>query len=272
MSENILVTGATGNVGRHLVEQLLADGHRVRALTRHPDQAGLPEGTDLIKGNLADTATLTEAFDGVTAVHLITFDGADFSPLANGAEIAPLARGKRVSVLAGDVNKSPLEEALDAAGVGYARLAPVEFMSNALEWAASIKAEGVVREGFPDMKSAMIHDADIAAVAATALTTDGHAGGDYWLTGPQALTPPEKVRTISEVLGRDIKFIELTQDEIVAVWRESGFSEEDVEFFLLMRTNPPEAGYTVLPTVQEVTGKPARPFAQWVAENAKAFS
>ncbi|WP_020523624.1 SDR family oxidoreductase [Catelliglobosispora koreensis] len=272
MSENILVTGATGNVGRHLVEQLLADGHRVRALTRHPDQAGLPEGTDLIKGNLADTATLAEAFDGVTAVHLITFDGVDFSPLANGAEIAPLAQGKRVSVLAGDVNKSPLEDALDAAGVGYARLAPVEFMSNALEWAESIKTEGVVREGFPDMKSAMIHDADIAAVAATALTTEGHAGRDYWLTGPQALTPPEKVRTISEVLGRDIKFIELTQDEIVAVWRESGFSEEDVEFFLMMRTNPPEAGYTVLPTVEQVTGKPARPFAQWVAENAKAFS
>jgi hypothetical protein len=73
------------------------------------------------------------------------------------------------------------------------------------------------------------------------------------------------VRTISNVLGREIRFVELTQDEIVAEWRTTGYSDEDIEFFLAMRTNPPEAGYTVLPTVEKVTGKPARAFAQWVS-------
>ncbi|SFL21442.1 NAD(P)H-binding [Streptosporangium canum] len=159
----ILVAGATGNVGRPLVEQLLAAGHRVRALTRNPAKADLPAGAEVVAGNL------------------------------------------------------------------------------------------------------------IASVAATALTTDGHAGQEYWLTGPEALTPPEKVRTISDVLGRDVRYIELTKDEIVVQWRQTGYSDEDIEFFLTMRTNPPQAGYTVLPTVEKVTGRPARTFAQWVRENATAF-
>ncbi|MGH3930179.1 MAG: hydroxylase, partial [Pseudonocardiaceae bacterium] len=72
-------------------------------------------------------------------------------------------------------------------------------------------------------------------------------------------------------LGREVRYVELTKDEIVMQWRQTGYSAEDIEFFLAMRTNPPEAGYTVLPTVQKVTGKLARTFAQWVQENAAAF-
>ncbi|MER5646440.1 NAD(P)H-binding protein [Streptosporangium sp. NPDC002524] len=270
----VLVTGATGNVGRPLVEQLLAEGHRVRALTRNPARANLPAGAEVVAGNLADPATLPAAFSGVGAAHLIGFSGDDFAPLTNGAEIVDLARKagvRKVTVLKGDVTKSALEEAVEAGGLEWTHLAPVEFMSNALEWAESVRDEGVVREGFAGARSAMIHEADIAAVAATALTTDGHAGQEYWLTGPQALTPPEKVRVIGTVLGREVRYVELTRDEIVAEWRGSGYSDEDVEFFLTMRTNPPEAGYTVLPTVEKVTGKPARTFAEWVRENAAAF-
>ncbi|MEU4540850.1 NmrA family NAD(P)-binding protein [Streptosporangium sp. NPDC023825] len=270
----VLVTGATGTVGRPLVEQLLAAGHRVRALTRNPARANLPAGAEAVAGNLADTATLPGAFSGVGAAHLIGFSGEDFAPLTNGAEIVDLARKagvRKVTVLKGDVTKSPLEEAVEAGGLEWTHLAPVEFMSNALEWAESVRDEGVVREAFAGARSAMIHEADIAAVAATALTADGHAGQEYWLTGPQALTPPEKVRVIGDVLGREVRYIELTRDEIVAEWRRTGYSDEDVEFFLAMRTDPPEAGYTVLPTVEKVTGRPARTFAEWVRENAAAF-
>ena len=270
----ILVAGATGNVGRPLVEQLLASGHQVRALTRNPAKADLPAGAEAVAGNLADTASLAQAFDGVTAAHLISFNGEDFSPLTNGAEIAGLARKagvRRVTVLKGDVEKSPLEEAVEASGLEWTHLSPVEFMSNALEWAESITSEGVVREAFAEAKSAMVHEADIASVAAVALTADGHAGQEYWLTGPEALTPPDKVRIIAEALGREVRYVELSQDEIVGQWREQGYSDEDIEFFIMMRTNPPEAGYTVLPTVEKVTGKPARTFAQWVRANAAAF-
>ncbi|MET9480375.1 NmrA family NAD(P)-binding protein [Streptomyces sp. NPDC006638] len=270
----ILVAGATGNVGRPLVEQLLAAGHPVRALTRNPQKADLPAGAQAVAGNLAETESLAEAFSGVTAAHLISFNGEDFSELTNGTEIVELARKagvRRVTVLKGDVSKSPLEEAVEAAGLEWTHLSPVEFMSNALEWAESVRTEGVVREGFPESRSAIVHEADIASVAVTALTADGHAGKEYWLTGPQALTPAEKVRVIGEVIGREVRYIELSRDEVVAGWRDSGYSDDDVEFFLMMRTNPPEAGYTVLPTVEEVTGRPARAFAQWVDENAAAF-
>lgn len=271
----ILVAGATGNVGRPLVEQLVAAGHQVRGLTRDPGKADLPEGAEAVAGNLADTSSLAPAFDGVTAVHLITFNAEDYSPLTTGPEIVELAVKagvRKVTLLAGDVERSPLEETVAASNLEWTRLAPVEFMSNALEWAESIKTEGVVREGFPQAKSAMVHDADIASVAATVLTGDGHAGKDYWLTGPEALTPPEKVAILSKVLGRDIRYIELSQDEIVEQWRQNGYAEDDIGFFLQMRTDPPEAGYTVQPTVEQVTGKPARTFAQWVEENAAAFS
>ncbi len=275
----ILVTGATGKVGRPLVAQLLAAGHRVRALTRTPERAALPVGAEVVGGDLTDTATLSTAFAGADAVHLIGFDGADFSPLANGREIAALARRsgvRRITVLKGETEVTPLDEALAAeseAGGGFAwtRLAPVEFMANALEWADSVRKEGLVREPFPEARSAMIHEADIAAVAATALTTDGHGGQEYWLTGPEALTVPDQVRTIAEVLGREVRYVEQTREEAVVQWRGAGYSDEDIAFFLAMRTDPPEAGYTVLPTVERVTGRPPRTFAQWVRDNAAAF-
>ncbi|GAA2785978.1 SDR family oxidoreductase [Saccharopolyspora taberi] len=270
----VLVSGATGNVGRRLVEQLLAAGHRVRALTRDPSRADLPAGTEVVAGNLADTASLAGAFTGVTAAHLISFGGDDYAPLTNGAQIMELAVEAgvgRVTVLKGEPAKTALDEAVEASGVQHTYLAPVEFMSNTAEWAESIRQEGVVRDAFAGTPSAMVHDADIASVAATALTSDGHAGKQYWLTGPEALTAPEKVRTISEALGREIRFVELSRDEIVARWREAGFSEEDIGFFVWMRTNPPEEGRTVLPTVEEVTGRPARTYAQWVRENAEVF-
>lgn len=274
MTHTVLVTGATGTVGRHLVDQLLAGGHRVRALTRDPARAALPAGVDVVAGDLADPATLPAAFDGVTAAHLITFDGATYGPLTTGKEITETAlrAGVRlVTVLRGDVTASPLEEALDAGGVPCARLAPVEFMSNTLEWAESIRAEGVVRDGFGDVGSSMVHEADIAAVAAVALTGDGHAGREYTLTGPEVLTPRDRVRVLGEVLGRPVRFAEMSRDEVVVRWRSEGYSTEDIEFFLWVRTDPPEAGRTVLPTVPDVTGRPGRTFREWARENAAAF-
>lgn len=271
---HILVTGATGKVGRPLVDHLLAAGHRVRALTRDPRRPDLRPGPEWIAGDLGDPASLSAAFAGVDAVHLINFHGDAYAPILCGADLLERARRagvRRVTVLKGDVTRSPLEQAVEASGLEWTFLAPVEFMANTLEWADAIRREGVVREAFAAMKSAMIHEADIAAVAAAALTGDGHGGQEYLLTGPEALTPPDKVRTLAAVLGRPLRFIELTRDEVVARWRQAGYTDADIEFFLTMRTDPPAAGYTVLPTVETITGRPARTFAQWVHENAAAF-
>lgn len=273
MTDTILVTGATGTVGRPLVEALLAAGHRVRALTRTPEKADLPPRAEVVRGDLADAATLTGAFAGVDAAHLITFDG-DYAPLTNGTEIVDLALAggvRRVTVLKGDVAAGPLEEVITASELTWTFLAPGEFMSNMLEWAPSIRAEGVVREGFADTATSSIHPADIAAVAAVALTADGHGGKVYQLTGPEALTPRDKTRIIAEVLGRPVRFEELTRDQVVARWREQGYDDETIGWFLDIMTNPPRTGYAVLPTVPAVTGRPARTFADWVRENAAAF-
>ncbi|MDA0563873.1 NAD(P)H-binding protein [Streptomonospora sp. S1-112] len=269
----ILVTGATGNVGRPLVERLLADGHRVRALTRDPRRAGLPAGAEVVAGSLTEPAGLAGAFDGVTAVHLISFGG-DYAPLTTGPQLMDLAAAagvRRVTVLKGDVEPTDLDRAVEDSGLDRTLLMPVEFMSNTLEFAGSVRDEGVVREGFASAKSALVHDADIAAVAAVALTSEGHGGREYWLTGPEVLTPPDKARIIGEVLGREVRYVELSRDEVVAQWRAQGFGDDDIAFFLTMRTDPPAAGRTVLPTVEEITGRPARTFAQWVREHAAHF-
>lgn len=268
-----LVTGATGTVGRQIVQQLISAGHSVRALSRNPETANLPAGVEVVAGDVSSTKTLEPALEGVTGLHLITFAGAEQTPLENAAEIveaAVKAGVQRVSVLQGGF-PGPVEEAVQNSTLKWTLLVPVEFMANTVEWAESIKAEGVVREGFPEARSAMVHEADIAAVAVAALTGEGHEGKSYTLTGPEALTPAEKVRILSTALGQDVKFIELSQDQIVEQWRSEGYTAEDIEFFLQMRVNPPEESYTVSPDVERVTGRAPFTYAQWASENVDKF-
>ncbi|GAA2307264.1 NAD(P)H-binding protein [Nonomuraea roseoviolacea subsp. roseoviolacea] len=272
----ILVTGATGTVGRLVVEELVRAGRQVRALTRDLSRASalLPAGVEVVAGDLADPDSLVRAFDGVTAAHLITFAGDDYAPLKRGDEIVELAVKagvRKVSVLGGRAD-GPLEQALVATDIEWTLLNPVEFMSNTLRWwAGSVQAHGVVREPFGDRLSALVHEADIAAVAAAVLTGEGHGGRTYTLTGPEALTTRQKVRVLAEATGLDITFTELTEQEARAEWRSHGMGEETIEFLVRALGDTPEVGYTVVPTVEQVTGRPARPFAQWAAEHAAAF-
>jgi uncharacterized protein YbjT (DUF2867 family) len=117
----------------------------------------------------------------------------------------------------------------------------------------------------------MIHEADIAAVAATVLGEDGHARKSYILTGPEALTPSEMVRLIGMAIGRHLRFVELTEAQAREQWQEAGYPEDVIEFFVWALGNTPPEGYTVIPTVEQVTGRPPRTFAQWAMEHAEAF-
>ncbi|MFE1482520.1 NAD(P)H-binding protein [Streptomyces fimicarius] len=269
----ILVTGATGTVGRRVVEQLLERGEHVRALTRDPARAELPAGVDVVRGDLTDPASLEPALDGVTGLHLITFGGGLFAPLETGEEILGLAREagvRRVTVLHGG-GGTPMESAVRASGFAWTVVMPVEFMANALEWAPGIRSEGVVREPFVDRLSAMVHESDIGAVAAVALTEDGHGGQEYLVTGPQVLTVRDKAAAVGAARGADVELVELTEEQALASWRGQGMPEDVIAFLIdVYRDTPPE-GRTVIDTVEKVTGRPARTFAQWAEEHAEHF-
>ncbi|WP_406864644.1 NAD(P)H-binding protein [Streptomyces sp. HUAS MG47] len=273
--QSILVTGASGTVGRQVVAELLHRGHRVRALTRDAAKARFPDGVEVVQGDLTEPDGLAPALEGVTGLHLIAFGGEYFAPLETGPRILELARAagvRRVTVLHGG-GPTPLEDAVRADdGLDWTVLMPVEFMSNALEWAAGIVERDEVREPFVNRLSAMVHEGDIGAVAAVALTEEGHGSREYVITGPQALTLAEKTATIAGARGRAVALVELTEDEAVARWRAAGHDDGLIGFLLEVYGNTPEAGYTVVDTVEKVTGRPARSFAEWAGQHAHAFT
>ncbi|RRJ63991.1 NAD-dependent epimerase/dehydratase family protein [Paenibacillus oralis] len=272
----ILVTGATGTVGQHVTDLLVKRGMPVRALTRNPGQAKtkLPEGVQIAAGDLMKPETLREVMQGVEAVFLITSSDEPEADLDTDPQVVALAEAagvKRVVVLVG-FEEGPVEAALQASGMQWTLVKPAEFMANVLaDWRDMIRTEGIVREFYGEALSARVHEGDIAAVAVRALLEDGHHGRTYALTGPEALTRKEAVRTIAAAIGKDIPFVELTEEEARQQWRDQGYDEESVEFFVQMAKNTPEAGYTVLPTTLQVLGRPARTFAEWAKEHKQEF-
>ncbi|MFD9717542.1 NAD(P)H-binding protein [Streptomyces sp. NPDC059076] len=268
-----LVTGATGTVGSQIVQQLLNRGHSVRALTRNPETAAFPAGVDVVQGDLTDPASLAPALTGVTGLHLITFGGPYFADLETGPQILELARAagvRRITVLHGG-GPTPLETAVRESDFVWTVVMPVEFMSNALSWADPIRKDDEVREPFVNRLSAMVHESDIGAVAAVALSEDGHAGEEYVVTGPQALTVEDKTRALAAARGKPIRLVELTEDEALAQWRAAGQPDEVIDFLLMVYRDTPAVGRTVVDTVERVTGHPPRSFDEWAKEHRDDF-
>lgn len=192
----ILVTGATGNVGRQVVEQLVAAGEPVRALSRHPERGGWPSGVDVVAGDLTRELPVG-VFDGVRGLHLFPVP-ARVNEIVGSAAAAGVQHVTVLSSLAVNMPEdSPLrrrhrevEQAVEASGMSWTHLRPGMFMSNSLQWAPAIRTTGVVRQPFPDATAAPIHEADIAAVAVAALLApEQHAGVAYLLSGARGIEP-----------------------------------------------------------------------------------
>ncbi|CAM3915879.1 NAD(P)H-binding protein [Kibdelosporangium persicum] len=266
-----LVTGATGNAGRRVVEHLLRKGERVRALTRHPEKAGLPGEVEVVAGDLTDPSTLD--FRGVTGIHLLTIGGDDYATLRTGPDIVDLAarQGVRKVVTLWNGRRGPVEEAVENSGLEWTHIEPVDFMSNSLHWADAVRTNGKVEEPFADSLNAVVHESDVGAVAATLLVEDGHAGKRYSLTGPEALSPRAKLEIIGQVIGKDLEFVELTEAQARQRWRRAGHADEMIEVLVAWQSNPPAEAYTVTSTVEDVTGRPPKSFRQWAEENADRF-
>ncbi|MEU4314872.1 NmrA family NAD(P)-binding protein [Nocardia sp. NPDC024068] len=267
---SILVTGATGNTGRHVVAELLERGRSVRALTRDPRRAEslLPAGTELVSGSHTEPRSLEGVFDGVTGLHITVTAGV----AETGPELvrrAVSAGVERITILWGGY-VGPAENAVAESGVAWTRLEPQEFMSNALTWSDSIRDESVVREPF-DLPSAVVHEADLGAVAAAALTEDGHAGRAYNLNGPQALTTRERVAILAAALGREVRFEQLSAGQAIERLTRSGVPRADAEYVIGWHADPPVEARTPDGTVDRILGRPARTFTEWVTEHKDRF-
>jgi uncharacterized protein YbjT (DUF2867 family) len=272
----VFVTGATGTVGAHLVSELTEKGVEVKALTRNPERAVFPKGVESIKGDLMHPESFAEYLVGVDSLYLISSSdklGAELQTNPTIISLAQEAGVKKVALLS-VLGDEELKEAIQASTLQWTFIEAVGFMANALEmngWKEAIQKGEGIRELGLNNPGAVIHEADIASVFATVLLEEGHHQQTYQITGPEALTVAEQLTILSEVLETPIKYEEKSVEEAKENWKEEGYTEEDIEFFIQMALNPPEVGYTVLPTVKELTGRPARTFREWAEENKEAF-
>nr|WTB35497.1 NAD(P)H-binding protein [Streptomyces sp. NBC_00830] len=269
----ILVTGGTGTLGRHIVERLLRTGRTVRVLTRDAGAARLPAGVEVVEGDLAQPASLAAALDGVGAMHLLGATGADHAPLQTGDEILAMAAeaGVRRITLLSPGNGQELDGAVRGSGLEWTFVWPVDLMANTLRWADAIRAEGRVREPYGDRRTASVHEADVADVVSAILTDGGHAGRSYVLTGPQALGPADKTAALAAATDREIHFTHLTDSQARELWRAEGWPEQGIDFMLHMWATVPPTVADVTSSVERVTGRPPRSFAQWATAHARAF-
>ncbi|MFC3997294.1 SDR family oxidoreductase [Nocardiopsis sediminis] len=279
----ILVIGATGNVGRNVVAELVEQGTPVRALTRRPGRSGLPPGADVVQGDLTDPASLKAALDGIGAVFLVwPFLTADDAPDVLGL-IAEHAR--RVVYLsssgvdddaerqADPINRfhADVERTIRASGVEWTFLRAGGFATNNLEWAQTVRTERVVRAPFPNAARSLIHERDIAAVGVRALTEDGHVGAVHILTGPASLTLVEQVDTIASALDLPVRYEEVPPGQVREQMLGAGWPAEVVDGILGHHDSTQNTPDPVTTTVEDVTGAPARTFRQWVLDHADDF-
>jgi uncharacterized protein YbjT (DUF2867 family) len=227
-----------------------------------------PVGVELVAGTHTQPETLAEALDGVSRLHITVTAGL--------AEVGPELVRRAVDAGVGRITVvwggwvGPVEQAVSGSGVEWTRLEPQEFMSNTLTWIDSIRAEGVVREPY-DFPSALVHEADIGAVAAVALLGDGHSGQAYNLTGPESLTPRQRIAVLSRETGRDIELVPISHEQAIDRLTATGASRTDAEYVVGWYAAPDDASTTVVDTVAQLTGRKARTFEQWAAEHADRF-
>jgi uncharacterized protein YbjT (DUF2867 family) len=280
----LLVTGATGHIGRELARELDAKGARFRVLVRDPARAaGLPERAERVTGDLGQPTTLAPAFDGADGLFLLV-PGIGTDHTAHALAAARAAGLRHIVLLSSyAVIGDPMpamarwhhqrEQMVRASGIPATILRPCGFMTNALDWLPTIREGGYVLDPVGPGRAAPIDPADIAAVAALALTEDGYQGAEYALTGGQLLTVTEQVRIVAAAIGRHIEVREVaTPAEAVRFRYPNGapqaLADALIEGLALMRADT--AGFRT-DTVQRLLGRSPRTFPDWCARNAGTF-
>jgi uncharacterized protein YbjT (DUF2867 family) len=275
----ILVTGATGNVGRPLVEELARAGAAVRAVSRNPDTAGLP----------AEVEVVASAVDGLRGASAVFVNSRALgAELATVVELAVRAGVRKLVALSainaddddarqpsrvrGDRNRET-EHLAVGSGLTWVSLRPSVFVSNfAGMWSPQVRAGDVVAGPFAGASSAPIVDGDISAVAARALLTDDLDGQRIPLTGPEALTNTELAEVIAEVLGRPLRYQEVPTGMVRQRFIGIGFPAEFADAYIAMLAETVDRPALVTNEVDKILGRPATSFRQWVSEHTELFN
>ena len=274
----ILVTGATGNVGGELVRALAGAGSQVRALTRDDAPRQFSPGVQQVTGDLNKPESMRAALAGADAVFL--YPG--YQDMTGTLAEARQAGVRRVVMLSGSSAASgdmtnavsrymiESETAVRQSGLAWTMVRSFGFMSNTLQWVPQLRAGDLVRAPFAGVAVAVIDPYDIAAVAAVALTSDGHEGRVYTVSGPEPLRPADRTRILGEVLGRDLRFEGQPDDEARAEMSASMPAAYVDAFFDFYVTGTLDESRPQ-PDVAEVTGRPPRSFREWAQAHAGAF-
>ncbi|GIE30340.1 NmrA family transcriptional regulator [Actinoplanes italicus] len=277
----IVVTGATGNVGRVLVRSLSAAGERVTAVSRATMPVDVPDGVRHIRADLAEPETLRPAVDGARALFLLVSGaGAHLAPgdildvaKAGGVDRVVLLSSQAAGTRPESVSHAPLrgiEDVVRGSGMAWTILRPGGFYSNVYGWANPIRAERTAAAPFGDVGLPLVDPADIAEVAAVVLRDDRHAGRIYELTGPALTTPRDRARILGEALGEPVRFVDQTVDQA----REQMLTfmpPPVVEGTLAILGSPLATEQRISPHIAEILGRAPRSFSDWARRSVDAF-
>ncbi|MGH3725035.1 MAG: SDR family oxidoreductase [Mycobacterium sp.] len=263
----VLVTGATGNIGRKIVDHLVDLGvSDIRALTTSPEKAALPDVVTPVVGYLGKPESLEGVFDGVERMYLAPLP----STAAAVLDLARAAGVRHVVALAGDASWwAEQATTVENSGIGWTQLGPGEFMENYAMWAEQIKRTGAVHEPERHVAQSPIAMDDIARVAGAVLYSgDAHLGKKYPITGPEALTRPQLVQTIADVAGIDVRYVISSPEAAV---RELRPAMGDRAQWYIDTVADPDFEQPANTLVAELAGYPGTTFAQWVSDNQGLF-
>ncbi|MGC4864898.1 NAD(P)H-binding protein [Micromonospora sp. DT53] len=289
----ILVTGATGNVGRHVVTQLARAGRPVRAMTRRPRTGRLPDGAEVVQGDFERPETWRAALHGVQSVYLFPFVYAATDHgfvdeavkagvtrfVVHSAAAAGFAPGTGGNGALGrhlteerETHRG-LELLVEASGAEWTHVRPGLLAANALRWADQIRTGRVVRGPYAAAGYPVVHEADVADLAVAALLTDDHVGAAYTVTGPAKVSQAEQVAAIGAAIGVHLRFEELDPAEARRQWLRDGFDEETADWMIALLADAIDGTGALPPTdtYLQVTGRPPRTFAQWANDHAADF-
>ena len=282
----ILVIGATGKIGKDVVRGLKAKGEQVRAMIRDTEKAPAARepGVEHVTGSLENNASVIAALQGIEKAFLLSSEEAGMADLhgsfAAAAKDAGLRHLVRLSILPANPDAPiPLakwhgeaDRSVTDSGVPYTILRPSYFMQNNLGGAATIVSDGTIYSAMGEGKVGHIDTRDIADVAVAALTSEGHAGQTYVLTGPEVLTMAEVAARLSAALGKTIEYVNLPPEEIKARMVSAGMPDWRADVWVkLAGMISLGIANKVTPAVKDVLGREPRSIDQFAKDFAPAL-